>query len=273
MAVQVPTEPPTVQLSHVPPQGRSQQTPDEQLSPAWQSLLSRQDCPRLAWPHLPPMHLLGAWHWGTAPSPAQAPWQLAPSGLQVYGAQVKAAPGMQAPAPLQLEASVLVPSAHRWGAQMVVGPYLRQAPAPLQVPSFPQLTEPSSRQVPVGSWPPSETAVQVPATPGRLQDWQLPSQRLAQQTPWAQNPLEQSVSWAQRLPIDCLPQELPTQALGAAHSALVTQKVPQRLPAQVKGVHDCPSGTAQAPLRQTPGAVHSLRPALQLCWRQVVPLA
>jgi hypothetical protein len=33
MVVQVPTWPPTVQLSQVPPQGRSQQTPDAQLSP------------------------------------------------------------------------------------------------------------------------------------------------------------------------------------------------------------------------------------------------
>jgi hypothetical protein len=62
MALQVPTAPATVQLSQVLPQGRLQQTPDEQLNPAWQSLLSRQDWPWLACPHLPPMHLLGAWH-------------------------------------------------------------------------------------------------------------------------------------------------------------------------------------------------------------------
>ena len=77
MAVQVPTEPATVQLSQVPPQGRSQQTPPAQLSPAWQSLLSRQDWPLAACPHLPPMHLVGAWHMGEGPSPVQAPLQLA----------------------------------------------------------------------------------------------------------------------------------------------------------------------------------------------------
>src|SRR5213075_1876486 len=44
-ALQVPTEPGTVQLSQLPPQGRSQHTPPAQLRPDWQSLLSRQDWP------------------------------------------------------------------------------------------------------------------------------------------------------------------------------------------------------------------------------------
>jgi hypothetical protein len=105
----------------------------------------------LACPHLPPMHLLGAWHWADDPSPAQAPLQLAPSVLQVKGAQVKVAPGTQVPAPSQVEASLFKPSAQVCGAQMVVGPYLRQAPAPLQVPSLPQLPGPWSLHIPVGS--------------------------------------------------------------------------------------------------------------------------
>jgi hypothetical protein len=83
MAVQVPTAPPTVQLSHEPRQARSQQTPEEQLRPPWQSLLSWHDWPWTAWPHLPPRHRLGAWHSGEAPWPAQAPLQLLPSSLQV----------------------------------------------------------------------------------------------------------------------------------------------------------------------------------------------
>jgi hypothetical protein len=40
IAVQVPTAPPTAQLSHEPPHGRLQQTPEAQLSPGAQSLLS-----------------------------------------------------------------------------------------------------------------------------------------------------------------------------------------------------------------------------------------
>jgi hypothetical protein len=83
MAVQVPTEPATVQLSQLPPQARSQQTPPAQESPLWQSLLSRQVCPFAACPHLPDMHLVGAWHIVDGPSPTQAPLQLAPSAAQV----------------------------------------------------------------------------------------------------------------------------------------------------------------------------------------------
>jgi hypothetical protein len=83
MAVQVPTAPATVQLWQLPPQGRSQQTPPEQASPLWQSLLSRHDCPFAACPHLPPRHRLGAWHIGEAPSPTQALLQFAPSAAQV----------------------------------------------------------------------------------------------------------------------------------------------------------------------------------------------
>jgi hypothetical protein len=81
---------------------------------------------------------------------------------------VKVAPGRQVPAPLQVEANVFTPPLHRWLEQMVLGPYLRQPPDPLQVPSFPQLAGPWSRQAPAGSWPPSGTALQVPAVPGRL---------------------------------------------------------------------------------------------------------
>ena len=83
MAEQMPTAPATVQLSQLPPQGRSQQTPPEQASPLSQSLLSRQGWPFAACPHLPAMHLVGAWHIGEPPSPTQAPLQLAPSAAQV----------------------------------------------------------------------------------------------------------------------------------------------------------------------------------------------
>jgi hypothetical protein len=83
MAVQVPTEPGLTQLSQLPPQGRSQQTPPAQASPPWQSLLSWQGWPLAACPHLPAMHFVGAWHMGDVPSPTQAPLQLAPSAEQV----------------------------------------------------------------------------------------------------------------------------------------------------------------------------------------------
>jgi hypothetical protein len=46
------------------------------------------------------------------------------------------------PAPSQVETSVLVPFTHVCEAQMVPPAYLRQPPAPLQAPSFPQLCAP-----------------------------------------------------------------------------------------------------------------------------------
>jgi hypothetical protein len=177
---------------------------------------------------------------------------------------VKDAPATQVPAPSQVEAMVLLPPAHFWGAQMVPAPYLRQPPTPLQAPSFPQLATPWSAQVPVGSWPPPGTALQVPAIPGTLQDWQLPSQRVLQQIPWAQKLEEQSSSCPHRLPMACFPHEPPLQTFWAEHSFLFAQAVPQRLPLQVKGVQGRASGTAQAPPRQTPSAVHSLVAGLQV---------
>jgi hypothetical protein len=124
----------------------------------------------------------------------------------------------------------------------------------------------------VGSRAPFGTALQVPRMPGTLQDWQTPSQRVLQQIPWAQKLEEQSASWAHRLPIGCCPHEPPAQTLGAAHSLLLPQALPQRLPLQVKGEQGRASGTAQAPPRQTPSAVHSLVAGLHVCSRQVVPL-
>jgi hypothetical protein len=85
---------------------------------------------------------LGGWHSGEAPSPEQAALQLAPSVLQVKGAQLKVAPPTQAPTPLQVEASVFTPATHFWAAQMVPAAYWRQPPAPLQAPSLPQLCAP-----------------------------------------------------------------------------------------------------------------------------------
>jgi hypothetical protein len=105
-----------------------------------------------------------------------------------------------------------------------------------------------------------------------LQDWQLPSQRVLQQIPWAQKPEAQSSPCPHRLPMGCLPHEPAVQTFCAEHSFLVVHEVPQRLPLQVKGVQGRASGTAQAPPWQTPSAVHSLVAGLHVCWRQVVPL-
>jgi hypothetical protein len=73
--------------------------------------------------------------------------------------------------------------------------------------------------VPVGSAFPAGTGEQVPTCPARLQDWQLPAQAVAQQTPWAHAPLLHSVAAAHPAPLALRPQEPFTQAAGATQSA------------------------------------------------------
>jgi hypothetical protein len=93
------------------------------------------------------------------------------------------------------------------GAHTAPAVYLRQPPAPLQVPSFPQLATPWSRHAPVGSVPPAGTAAQVPGLPGSAHDWQLPVQAVPQQTPCSQWPLVHSSSLAQSWPVGRFPHD------------------------------------------------------------------
>src|SRR5258706_7112133 len=68
--------------------------------------------------------------------------------------------------------------------QLVPSGYFSQAPAPLQLPSVPQLIEPWSAQLP--SLVPAGTAWQVPILPGTLHDRHEPHVADAQQTPSVQ---------------------------------------------------------------------------------------
>src|SRR5687767_3555403 len=101
-------------------------------------------------------------------------------------------PATHEPVPLQVDAVVRKPASQLCAAQIVVGPYLRQPPLPLQVPSLPQLVGPSSLHVFFGSWPPAWTAVQAPSVPGRLHEKQLPPHAPLQHTPSAQKLLAHS---------------------------------------------------------------------------------
>jgi hypothetical protein len=68
--------------------------------------------------------------------------------------------------------------------------------------------------------------VQVPTFPARAQDWQVPAQAVAQQTPWAQAPVAHSLFAAHVAPTDFLTQLPPmqkkveTQSVSAAHDVL-----------------------------------------------------
>ncbi len=101
--------------------------------------------------------------------------------------------------------------------QMVPTGYVRQAPAPLQLPSVPQLATPLSAHWISGSSP-AGTLVQVPTLPVRLQTWQVLEHGLPQQTPCAQMPDAHSAPVTQAAAMG-LPTHRPLpQVLGAGQS-------------------------------------------------------
>jgi hypothetical protein len=140
------------------------------------------------------------------------------------------APAAQVPLPLQNEAATELPPLQLAPAHWVVAGYSRQAPAPLQVPSRPQVVVAWAGQRASGSTPPSGTLPQVPAMPGRLQLWQVAVQALLQQTPWAQKLLAHSSARVQMAPSDLLPQDMFWQMLGLWQSLLLAQVAPQAVP-------------------------------------------
>ena len=101
---------------------------------------------------------------------------------------------------------------------------MRQAPAPLQGPSLPQVAAPASVHWFSGSAP-LGTLVQAPGVPARAQDWQVPVQAVAQQIPCSQKPELHSPAAAQVAPIGLRPQLPLLQTLGDAQSAAVVQVV------------------------------------------------
>jgi hypothetical protein len=133
------------------------------------------------------------------------------------------------------------------GAQAVPATQGRQAPAPLQLPSRPQLVAGVAVQREWGSGTPLAMAAQLPRKPGTLQAWQAPQEAAAQQTPSTQLLLSHSVPLEQPAPRALRRQMLPAQAAGGAQSAFVAQEV------------------AQAPLRQTKGA-QSVLPGAGAQW-------
>jgi hypothetical protein len=103
------------------------------------------------------------------------------------------------PSPPQREAAVNVDPTHDAGLQIVPTGYVRHWPAPSQAPSRAQLPGISSGQSLRGSVPTS-AGRQMPRLPAKAHDWQMPSQRVAQQTLSTQKPLPHSASEAQDVP-------------------------------------------------------------------------
>jgi hypothetical protein len=124
---------------------------------------------------------------------------------QMYGLHERSVPGAQVPVASQRAAGRSAPALHESIPQTVLTAYLRQAPAPLHMPSSPQVDAPASLHWPSGSMP-SGTFLQVPSLPATAQDLHVPEQAAMQQRPCAQIVEKHSSSTPQGAPIGFFPQ-------------------------------------------------------------------
>jgi hypothetical protein len=187
-----------------------------------------QQKPSVQWP---------AAHWSLVVQAAPAAW----GGTQVPLTPVQKLPGAQSRLPLQWVGHPGVPVVVHWyGAQLTVATIVGQAPAvqtgagekvgpeqaavpqvvpaatwvqapaPLQVPVFPQV---ALAHWPAGAAVLAAIAVQVPSVPARLQALQVPQAVVdEQQTPSMQPPLPHSWAAAQVAPSAFLGVQVPAVA-------------------------------------------------------------
>jgi hypothetical protein len=98
------------------------------------------------------------------------------------GSHIDVVPALHSPAPSQVPAEVSVDPVQEGGMHWVPAAYCSQAPAPLHLPSFPQVVAAA-----IGHWlattgaAPAATAVQVPVVPVRAQDMHVAAQPVLQQ--------------------------------------------------------------------------------------------
>jgi hypothetical protein len=270
--VQAPSFPETLQALQVPQLMALQQTPSTQKLLVRHSVVALHAAPSgLRFPQTVVVgsQMLGARH---SAFEAQAVLHPLPSARQTKGSHELLEPAAQFPAPSQVPASVRVEPVQEGARHWVPAANLRQAPAPSQKPSFPQLAAPAFWQVAVGSVAPFATGVQVPAEPARAHERQTPVQAVLQQTPWAQMVDPHSAPSAQVAPSGFSPQEPALQTAGDAQSASAVQVFLQTAVPQVKGKHDDDAGVTQAPApSQADPGVKVVLPAGQVESRQGVP--
>jgi hypothetical protein len=197
--LQRPSLPATAHDWQVPSHAVVQQIPCSQRLEA-HSLGDPQGAPGGFGPQLP---LTQARPGAQSASVAQLPRHL-PSAPQAYAPQEALLVAWQAPPPSQTAANVSVPPVQDSGVQTVLAGYLRQAPAPSQVPSCPHDGAPSSAQPPRGSVP-GAAGTHTPACSGVAHDMQAPAHAVSQHRPSAQKPLSQSAGAAQGAPFGIPP--------------------------------------------------------------------
>jgi hypothetical protein len=180
---QVPTLPVSAQDLQVPVQLVAQQTPCEQL-PELHSTVVVQVAPFGFLPQLLFIQMFGDTQSVAVVAQSCRQALLAP---QVYGSHFEAVPARQTPEPSQVPADVSVDPTQVGPAHCVPATNLRQAPAPLQVPSLPQVLAAAATHWVAGfGMAPAGIVVQVPTVPVRLQAMQVPAHPVLQQMPCSQ---------------------------------------------------------------------------------------
>ena len=137
----------------------------------------------------------------------------------------------QTPAPAQVRCGVSVDPTQVPAAHCVPAAQNRQAPAPLHMPSSPQVVDvvPAHWVAGVGAVP-LATLLHVPTLPVIAHDLHVPVQAVMQHRPCAQIFELHSASAPQIAPIGFGPQLPPWQLLGATQSASVMHVVRHVLP-------------------------------------------
>jgi hypothetical protein len=162
-----------------------QQTPSVQKPEAQSSFLA-QLMPGILSPQLPFMHCTP-----TAQSvfAAHESKQSCFVASQENGAHTLGSAGAHAPAPSQVWMPVTAETSQVPALQTVPMTNLRHAPWPSHVPSVPQVERSAVGQVDAArGLRPAGTNEQVPIMPWTLQDLQVSSQAVSQQTPSTQKP-------------------------------------------------------------------------------------
>jgi hypothetical protein len=195
-----------------PLQATLQHTPSLQW-PEAQSASAAHTAPRGFGPQLPLTHFTPP---AQSSSLAHVEKHLFVFVLQSYGAHTVAGPGLQRPVPSQTLTFPTDAPSHVPALQIVPEPCLRQAPAPLHVPSSPQV-EGSDMGQTLGErgGSPLGTNEHVPGDCGVLQALQASPHALLQQRPSTQNPLWQSPAHPHACPLGRRMPLVPVQA-GAA---------------------------------------------------------
>ena len=162
---------------HVPVQAELQQTPWTQ-NVETHSAPAEQVEPGGFLPQLPLMQVLGdtqsAFVAQTTPHALVVP--------HLNGSHMEFVPALQSPLPSQVPADVSFDPVHDGGMHCVPADHCSQAPAPLHLPSFPQVDIVAIGHwlAAAGAWP-AAIAVQVPCVPVSAQDMQVAAQPVLQQ--------------------------------------------------------------------------------------------